>query len=269
MLRYLATGRRDYHAKPVRIYTRGVWEFQAVVRGRIAPVFFDRNDRFPRSRTLWLSPPELPHGWTGEANKPASIVVFQFETVPAILRQRASSSGCLRVGLGPGDARRLQTMADQLHGEVRRPNRLSPLRSESACLELTCMVLRDMADRPLSRGEDAAQATVRTCLAWAGEHLGEGVGVEAMAEAAAISPSQLRRVFARAGRGSPHVVLEDLRLERAMDLMRQTDLSLQQIADACGFSAPSVFSRLFGRRTGLTPTRWREKAGMRIGTRVI
>ena len=47
------------------------------------------------------------------------------------------------------------------------------------------------------------------------------------------------------------------RIEEAKRLMReQPDLKMQDIAEQCGFSSPVVFSRIFVRETGETPSEW-------------
>ena len=47
------------------------------------------------------------------------------------------------------------------------------------------------------------------------------------------------------------------RIEEAKRLMKeQPDLKMQDIAEQCGFSSPVVFSRIFTRETGMTPSEW-------------
>ena len=49
-----------------------------------------------------------------------------------------------------------------------------------------------------------------------------------------------------------------LRIEEAKRLMReQPDLRIQDVADRCGFSSRRVFSQIFTRETGTTPTEWK------------
>ena len=51
-----------------------------------------------------------------------------------------------------------------------------------------------------------------------------------------------------------------LRIEEAKRLMReQPELKIQGIADRCGFSSRSVFSQVFTRETGVSPSKWMEK----------
>ena len=49
-----------------------------------------------------------------------------------------------------------------------------------------------------------------------------------------------------------------LRIEEAKRLMReQPDLKIQDVAERCGFSSRRVFSQIFTRETGTTPTEWK------------
>jgi AraC family transcriptional regulator len=70
--------------------------------------------------------------------------------------------------------------------------------------------------------------------------------------------------FARAFRIStglpPHAWLLTARVERAMTLLRRADMSLSEIALACGFADRSHLSRIFARQTGKSPGLWRRQA---------
>lgn len=47
------------------------------------------------------------------------------------------------------------------------------------------------------------------------------------------------------------------RVEEAKRLMKeQPEMKMQDIAEHCGFSSPTVFTRIFARETGLTPKEW-------------
>jgi len=54
------------------------------------------------------------------------------------------------------------------------------------------------------------------------------------------------------------------RLQEAMRLMSAyPDMKLQEVADRSGFSSPTVFSRVFVREIGATPTEWSEQQNQR------
>ncbi|PRY22565.1 AraC family transcriptional regulator with amidase-like domain [Aliiruegeria haliotis] len=72
-----------------------------------------------------------------------------------------------------------------------------------------------------------------------------------------ISARQLERLFGRYMKCSPKKFATDLRLDRARNLLLQTELSVTEIAHACGFGSTGHFSRVYRSRFEVTPTRQR------------
>ncbi|MGB0507262.1 MAG: GlxA family transcriptional regulator [Pikeienuella sp.] len=68
-----------------------------------------------------------------------------------------------------------------------------------------------------------------------------------------MSTRQLERLFGRYLNCSPKKYRMELRLARARTLLRQTELSVINVALACGFTSPSHFSRCYRTRYGETP----------------
>jgi transcriptional regulator GlxA family with amidase domain len=56
---------------------------------------------------------------------------------------------------------------------------------------------------------------------------------------------------------SPHQYRLQVRLGRARTLLSETALSVKEVAFRCGFESEHYFSRLFRRKTGVAPGRWR------------
>jgi AraC family transcriptional regulator len=78
-----------------------------------------------------------------------------------------------------------------------------------------------------------------------------------IATACGLSSSHFARAFRKSTGMPPHAWLNDVRVERAMGLLRQRDRPLSAIAFECGFVDQSHFTRVFARRSGLTPGVWR------------
>ncbi|PSL18725.1 GlxA family transcriptional regulator [Shimia abyssi] len=75
-----------------------------------------------------------------------------------------------------------------------------------------------------------------------------------IAEEIGISTRQLERLFGRHLNCSPKKYLMDLRLQRARNLLVQTDQSVTEVALACGFESPGHFARVYRSKFGITPT---------------
>ena len=85
-------------------------------------------------------------------------------------------------------------------------------------------------------------------------NLAEPLTREALASAAGISLRQVERLFAEHLSMTLGDCYRSLRLELAMTLLKQTSLSVTEIAVACGFASASHFSRIFARQHGFPPT---------------
>ena len=83
--------------------------------------------------------------------------------------------------------------------------------------------------------------------------LDEPLRTQDVAERVGLSPRQLERLFDRYLSTSPKKYRMEMRLNRARELLRQTEMSVIEVALACGFTSPSHFSKCYRARFGSTP----------------
>jgi AraC family carnitine catabolism transcriptional activator len=76
-------------------------------------------------------------------------------------------------------------------------------------------------------------------------HLETPLDNRRLAALCGVSPRQLERLFRRELKQSPSEHYLRLRLERARQLLRQTEMSVMEIAFACGYSSASCLSRSY------------------------
>ena len=81
--------------------------------------------------------------------------------------------------------------------------------------------------------------------------------VPALARAAFVSPAHFSRQFRRAFGETPHQYLLTRRLERAAELLRNTDLSVADVCLTVGLQSIGSFTTSFRRVYGLSPTEYR------------
>lgn len=84
-------------------------------------------------------------------------------------------------------------------------------------------------------------------------HIEEPLQREELAEAAGVSLRQLERQFRKHLGSTLGEYYLQLRLERARHLLRQTTLSVLEVALACGFQSASHFARAYRARHGRPP----------------
>ena len=89
-----------------------------------------------------------------------------------------------------------------------------------------------------------------------------------LAERVGMSTRQLERLFRRYLNRSPKRYYMELRLQKARNLLMQTDMSVINVALACGFASPSHFSKCYRAHYKTTPYRERGTHGVPGVTRL-
>ncbi|MCW3068509.1 MAG: Transcriptional regulator [Solirubrobacterales bacterium] len=83
--------------------------------------------------------------------------------------------------------------------------------------------------------------------------------VPALARVAHISPAHFSRQFRATFAETPHRYLQRRRVERAMELLRETDRPVTEICLDVGFNSPGTFTRTFRAIVGEPPSAYRAR----------
>ncbi|MDV7141702.1 GlxA family transcriptional regulator [Tropicimonas sp. TH_r6] len=96
------------------------------------------------------------------------------------------------------------------------------------------------------------------------QNLEEPISPALLAKEVALSTRQLERLFRRYLNRSPKRYYMELRLQKARNLLMQTDMSVINVALACGFTSPSHFSKCYRAHYQTTPYRERGAQASRL-----
>jgi LacI family transcriptional regulator len=99
-----------------------------------------------------------------------------------------------------------------------------------------------------------------TAVRFIREHASEGIDVRDVLRAVPLSRSTLERRFARALGRSPKDEILRVRLNRAKQLLAETDFSLAMVAEKVGFEHTEYLSVIFKKKAGLTPGQFRAQS---------
>ncbi|WP_424932001.1 GlxA family transcriptional regulator [Amaricoccus macauensis] len=94
------------------------------------------------------------------------------------------------------------------------------------------------------------------------ENIEEPISPSVLAQDSDLSTRQLERLFRRYLNRSPKRYYMELRLRKARNLLLQTDMSVINVALACGFTSPSHFSKCYRALYETTPYRERGTSGV-------
>ncbi|NRB36256.1 MAG: GlxA family transcriptional regulator [Rhodobacteraceae bacterium] len=92
----------------------------------------------------------------------------------------------------------------------------------------------------------------------------EPISPSLLAKEVGMSTRQLERLFRRYLNRSPKRYYMELRLQKARNLLMQTDMSVINVALACGFASPSHFSKCYRAHYDTTPYRERGSQAARL-----
>ena len=112
------------------------------------------------------------------------------------------------------------------------------------------------------QGESGAHPDEVIWLAqdWMLTHLADTLRVPAVAARFGLSERSFNRRFLAAVGTSPARFVQKARLNSARDLLRQSNLSVAEVAQRCGFADSSHFSRAFSAHVGSAPQAYRQRA---------
>ena len=132
---------------------------------------------------------------------------------------------------------------------------LDRLAHRGATLTEQISVFTELLSR-LYRGD--REKTPADCMAeYISDHLSEPVSLELLGEVFHFSKNHIINLFKQEYGATPTEYINALRLQKAMHLLEATSDGAEEVASLCGFHSYSHFYRLFQRKTGVSPTRWR------------
>lgn len=198
---------------------------------------------------LWLTPgaehhyaPDPVRGWD------ESFVCF---TGPAVAAY--TELGCVEPEnpvVPLADTGPARTAIGRIARAAHQGNPLLEIESAAAVHELLVALRRARADTTAD-GAPVLQALARDAFL--------PLSVAEHAARQGMTPTALRTAVRRSAGCSPKDYLLGIRLGRAKELLAGTDLPVSAVARRIGYDDPAYFSRLFTRRVGTAPVRFRDQ----------
>ena len=97
---------------------------------------------------------------------------------------------------------------------------------------------------------------MKAALNYIDENLCENLTLDKIAACAAMSPAYFSSVFKKMNSLSPWEYITIKRVEKSIELLKNTSLTKLDIAQRCGFSSSSNFYKAFSKITGKTPSEY-------------
>lgn len=126
------------------------------------------------------------------------------------------------------------------------------LRELASWLDNLCILLEQMEQTRAPSASLAAKAA-----SYIHEHYIEDLSLDKIARHIKISPTYLSRIFSQEHGKGIQEYLTELRIQKAKQLLAETDCKIYEIAANVGYQDAIYFNKLFKRRTGKTPKEYR------------
>lgn len=150
------------------------------------------------------------------------------------------------------DATGARATVGRIARAARRGNPLLEVETGAAVHELLVALRRARADLAPD-GDPVLHALARDAF--------QPLSVAEHAARHGMTPAEVRAAVRRGAGRSPKDYLLGIRLGRAKELLAATELPVAAVARRVGYDDPAYFSRLFTRRVGMAPVRFREQQG--------
>ncbi|MBQ7993873.1 MAG: helix-turn-helix domain-containing protein [Solobacterium sp.] len=118
----------------------------------------------------------------------------------------------------------------------------------------------DAGSRRSGSAGDGSRKQIREVLVWLDQHWQESFTMEKLARQIHMSPSGFSRFFKNAMGTGFLKYLTELRLNRSLHMLINTDAPIVDIALNCGFNDYKTYGRLFRESYGMSPREYRKSA---------
>ena len=207
---------------------------------------------------LLVIPPSTPHIYGAAKKEPWTIHWFHAvgSNVPFYLEKLEVTEEKPVVRLG-GDVQLFSLFEDVLEG-LEHGSTLTHLTYAAHSLaHLMGVILRHKDE--FWHGEREVKERITKSIEFMKQHLREPLRIATLAAVVNLSRSHYTEIFRRVTGYAPLMYLNHLRMQRAVQLLNSTNLSVKAISDQLGFSDQFYFSRAFAKLHGHSPSEHRRR----------
>ena len=172
-------------------------------------------------------------------------VVLLSAEVPDVYMQESLEGGADAYLEKPFSPKKLRTTVDNLIENCKR------------VYEFYISSLPSGGELPSGRVSAMEQKFLRSIQEYVTANLHRNITLDDLAEVVCLSPSTLYKKMKEYADVSPMEYVMKMRIHKAVELLKDDSVSVQDVASAVGFNTHSFFSECFKREFGMTPRQWR------------
>ena len=90
------------------------------------------------------------------------------------------------------------------------------------------------------------------------ENFDQELSLDILGEVVHLHPAYLSKIFKEVTDGNLSAYIVDIRMQKAAELLEQTNLKVHEVMEVIGYKKSQHFSRLFKEKYGVTPNEYRK-----------
>ena len=185
-----------------------------------------------------------------------SIPPFENDFVHPLIQNKSLPYLILRPGISW--QAQILSLIQQIYTERDLPG--GSMRAFSSFARIWALLWENAPDGPSDENRQSQNlAIIKKMVEFIQENYTQKISLPEIAAAGAVGQSKGCKLFDRYFSQSPNIYLNRYRLEKSIELLKSTDLSVTEIALATGFSNGSYYAETFRKWLGKSPTAFRKK----------
>lgn len=256
-----------YHYAPNYVFPgecHSAWELVYVNLGEVV-ITAEETEYIVSAQQFFLHKPDEFHKIRSH-HQNCSLLICAFK--PSV-GQEALLNLCSRVNNTNGSQRHLlfeiiqeqrtvSSFTEFRAEELFKLNQSGSLQIVGNCLENFLISSLSLHNHPDNVNPKDSSAIMSNAIQYLNDHLSEHITVDNMAKALGYSASYLSKVFVRLTRKSIVTFLNEMRIQRAKEMLATNTQTISEISESLGFSSLQYFSTMFKKITGFSPTEYKK-----------
>lgn len=138
---------------------------------------------------------------------------------------------------------------------------LKPVNYEEfgSCIDNLKISMYENKTKEISDTEKSDERVISSITRYMQEHLSEEISLSVLADIFHLNPQYISQLFKNEIGVGFLAYLTNIRIEKAKKLLLSTSLSVTEIAEHTGYSDYRVFTKVFKKTEGITPSQFRRK----------
>lgn len=133
----------------------------------------------------------------------------------------------------------------------------TPLKIISKAISIIDHIGEHINDSTMNNHDSIHQDVFLSMCEFISHNYSEKITIENMSKKVGITRNDCCKIFKQFSNMTPNEYITQYRINKSIELLNNTHLSILEISELCGFSSPSYFTSVFQKEKGILPKKFR------------